>query len=41
MHHRIPESLALGDFNNDGGIDIVAACNAGNSISVLLKELVV
>jgi hypothetical protein len=31
-----PQSLATGDFNNDGNLDVVTVNNASNTISVLL-----
>jgi len=39
--HRSPESLTLGDLNNDGGIDMVIANTDSNDVSVLLKNLAV
>jgi hypothetical protein len=32
-----PASIATGDFNNDGGLDIAVACPTGKVVSVLLK----
>ncbi len=32
-----PASIATGDFNNDGGLDIAVACPAAKVVSVLLK----
>ena len=39
--HREPSAIKLADFNNDGGIDIAVANGGSNSISILLKNLVI
>jgi hypothetical protein len=41
LKRRDPAALALGDLNNDGGIDIAVANIGSESISILLKNLVV
>ena len=36
----VPVGIAAGDFNLDGGIDLVVANGGDNTISVMLKQLV-
>jgi hypothetical protein len=38
---RQPAALSLGDFNNDGGVDIVVANAKTKDVSVLLRNLVI